>query len=700
MAAITTRQTAGGGATVAGVPLTNAQLDTNFININLDLPQKFVVSSGQTPGTNIYHGILLDTGTLWTSDHIGKLDYRLISYGQGGGSNGTSLDHEISGFISYYRNTAAGDEVAGGLIDRTHRVYTPIAATVYIVKIKSNGNLGIAFDFGLNSFSTLYITRLVGQLANVGANNWTVHSRYFTGTNLTTALNNTTNFYYVTFASAINSISYTDTIVAPYTNSFIRWSGNTNKTEHLRLDSNGNLGIGTSSPASRLHVEGVSTQSNFIATSGNSTIRIADSVAGANRKEFTAILDTTNNRVDLQAVQQGIGFLPITLNPGGGNVGIGTNSPQARLDVLTEQFIRSGTSGTASTGGTLWLTTGTSGSIRAAGIQAVSEGTANAHSLLFYTNTAGTSPGERMRIDVAGNLGLGVTPSAWGSNFRAIEGTSSAGFSLASANVNGVNILSNAYQTNAGPIYTTTGAASYYAVGGGTNQHRWFVAPSGTAGSAISFTQAMTLDANGRLGIATAAPATALGVAGSAVFSGSAPFVAFSADQGGTTPGYIQYTTSSATLDIVAAGVLRFMAGGTTERVRITSAGNVGIGTINPGYRLEVAGSFAATTKSFVIDHPTKPNMKLRYGSLEGPENGVYVRGRTTNGVIVLPEYWTKLVDPDSITVNLTPVGTHQKLYVDKIESNCVYVLSDGVIDCFYTVFAERVDVDKLQVEV
>jgi hypothetical protein len=44
--------------------------------------------------------------------------------------------------------------------------------------------------------------------------------------------------------------------------------------------------------------------------------------------------------------------------------------------------------------------------------------------------------------------------------------------------------------------------------------------------------------------------------------------------------------------------------------------------TTAPSYKLQVNGSFAATTKSFVIDHPTKPNKKLRYASLEGPENG------------------------------------------------------------------------------
>jgi hypothetical protein len=131
--------------------------------------------------------------------------------------------------------------------------------------------------------------------------------------------------------------------------------------------------------------------------------------------------------------------------------------------------------------------------------------------------------------------------------------------------------------------------------------------------------------------------------------------------------------------------------------------GGVGIGTTTPAYKLQVVGSFAATTKSFVIDHPTKPDMKLRYGSLEGPENGVYFRGRLkNNNTIELPDYWTGLVHEDSITVNLTPIGKAQNLYVEDIIDNKVIIGSDCAsnnINCFYTVFAERKDVEKLLVE-
>jgi hypothetical protein len=82
----------------------------------------------------------------------------------------------------------------------------------------------------------------------------------------------------------------------------------------------------------------------------------------------------------------------------------------------------------------------------------------------------------------------------------------------------------------------------------------------------------------------------------------------------------------------------------------------------------------------------------------------VYVRGRLFNSnIIELPEYWTKLIDPNTITVNLTPVGNHQKLFVEKIENNCVYVGQEGWfkndINCFYVVYAERSDIEKLVVE-
>ena len=128
----------------------------------------------------------------------------------------------------------------------------------------------------------------------------------------------------------------------------------------------------------------------------------------------------------------------------------------------------------------------------------------------------------------------------------------------------------------------------------------------------------------------------------------------------------------------------------------------LGIGTSTPSSTLDVNGHLSATTKSFDIEHPSKEGKRLIHGSLEGPEHGVYIRGRT-NGEkeVELPEYWIDLVDLDTITVQLTAIGNKQDIWVASINNNRIKIGSDmGFVDCFYFIQAERKDVDKLQIEV
>jgi hypothetical protein len=109
-----------------------------------------------------------------------------------------------------------------------------------------------------------------------------------------------------------------------------------------------------------------------------------------------------------------------------------------------------------------------------------------------------------------------------------------------------------------------------------------------------------------------------------------------------------------------------------------------------------------ASVKNFVIDHPTKPEKNLVHTCLEGPENGVYVRGKLLNRTeIELPEYWTGLVDESSITVSITPVGAHQDIIVKRISDNKVYLQSKGgiPIHCFYHIFGTRKDIPRLITE-
>lgn len=156
----------------------------------------------------------------------------------------------------------------------------------------------------------------------------------------------------------------------------------------------------------------------------------------------------------------------------------------------------------------------------------------------------------------------------------------------------------------------------------------------------------------------------------------------------------------------VTVNIFATAGGGLTSGLSINTINGtttrIGIGLTNPAFELEIRGEISATNKSFVIDHPTKPDMKLRYGSLEGPENGVYVRGQLfgTN-VIETPDYWRGLVHDDSYTIHLTPIGNYQQLYIDKIQDYKVYVgtASTFEINCFYSVWAERKDISKLIVE-
>ena len=123
----------------------------------------------------------------------------------------------------------------------------------------------------------------------------------------------------------------------------------------------------------------------------------------------------------------------------------------------------------------------------------------------------------------------------------------------------------------------------------------------------------------------------------------------------------------------------------------ITTSGDVVASEVSAG------GVTLTSRKSFDIPHPTKEGYRLRHICLEGPESGVYFRGRVKGKEINLPNYWKGLVHTDSITVSLTPVGAHQDVIVKRFDDEKIYLQAKGgmPIDCFYHVYAERIDVSK-----
>ena len=139
-------------------------------------------------------------------------------------------------------------------------------------------------------------------------------------------------------------------------------------------------------------------------------------------------------------------------------------------------------------------------------------------------------------------------------------------------------------------------------------------------------------------------------------------------------------------------------------------------GNVSTGGDLSVGGhaswssSIVATTKLFDIEHPSKDNYRLRHACLEGSEHAVYYRGRLKeSNVINLPDYWKDLIHEDSITVQLQPIGKTQNLVIQEFNNEFIVIAEDSTntdlitdlstIDCFYHVYGERKDVDKLEVE-
>ena len=165
---------------------------------------------------------------------------------------------------------------------------------------------------------------------------------------------------------------------------------------------------------------------------------------------------------------------------------------------------------------------------------------------------------------------------------------------------------------------------------------------------------------------------------------------------------------STTTLNLAATTAITLTAPVVTVTapvVTLTSAAVAVSGTLTAATSVvSPLGTFAllsAPYKLFDIPHPSpgKENKRLKHGSLEGPELGVYVRGKTTDGQIVLPEYWADLVDWDTITVQLTATNPHQQLYVNNIDETGVAVLGSQSAPYYYYIVAERKDVPKLEVE-
>jgi hypothetical protein len=258
-------------------------------------------------------------------------------------------------------------------------------------------------------------------------------------------------------------------------------------------------------------------------------------------------------------------------------------------------------------------------------------------SSLLYVSGAGVTATENIRaagFNIAGNS---VVTSLTPSGGSAIYG----GVTIAVAN------------NGSGPGLSVAGASSTITITGpGTG-----ITGTGTANSVAKFT------ATGTLGNSNITDN------GTTVALGKATTITDSALSNGT---YLTITTAAGDDNSTTDFFIRGLNSSSTSKFSVDANGNL-----------------RATTKSFDIEHPTKPGMRLVYGVLEGPEHGVYHRG-TVEGkgklTVELPEYWSKLVGAE-YSIQLTPWGNYNAHIVEKSETSFIIQLTgDPISRMFKTI--------------
>jgi len=420
--------------------------------------------------------------------------------------------------------------------------------------------------------------------------------------------------------------------------------------EVMRIDSSGNVGIGTTSPGQKFSVSSITNDDGIRITNTNS----ASTTAKTTRVSFygTDTAGSAKEAANIYVIPEGVNYIDSSMAfftrftdtvlermriDSSGNLLVGTTSAVERLTIG---------SGSSTSSGINLRTTQTDFSIipsnsAAGGVTITTSWVTGGQGPLKFNNASG----EIARFDPSGNLGLNTAApvakvsinSLVGTPLNYIDGTalqytSNAGIRVTESNTanasigGGIDLANNVYSVGAySPIlgfsslsssgsFNNTYAGIYGVVTGVGTDTNWVkgalvFATTSDGGAGIS--ERMRIDPAGNVGIGTSSPIRKITVQGASfvgssfngigVQDGSAERIRLGYNDGTPETGLVsaQISANATVLQIVSRdvsnGAISFHTGsGVAERARIDSSGNVGIG-VTPSYKLDV---LSATTES------------------------------------------------------------------------------------------------------
>jgi len=567
------------------------------------------------------------TGTLTLSSTYGNANQQRIRLGVGGAS-ATSFEIDSS---EQMRLTSTGLGI--GTNNPQNKLVVSNGGALGLEFVPANGLLQV-YNRSTSAYGNLRFDA-TQVLFNTGSSP-SETMRLDSSGNLGIGTTNTANARFSVVSNGINGIELDTSTNIGYVTSYNRntsaWvdlslrgkdiifavSG----SEGMRLTGTG-LGIGTSSPGVKLHVAITSAGevARFQGPNGNQSsvgFYVPAGIVGSLKWDNGTTLTGSPNSL---AIDNGGGATAFQIGgtermrlDSSGNLGIGTSSPSNKFVVSNAGAagLEIAPTGTASNPTILSFNRSTS---------AYGQLTFSSDFLVFNTN--GTT--ERMRLDTSGNLGLGVTPSNWGGAAGFFELPN--GRSVSFQGINGV-ISTNAYYDTSWKYKTTNFAAKYDQ---DTGAHQWYTAPSGTAGNAISFTQAMTLDASGRLGVGTTTPQAQIAVGVGSTASANPTYggnILVAPNMGSlNATGGIEFRASDfssgyghriSSPDLGAGNTplvfeRRTLSATWTESARITSGGDLLVGTDNSSAAAGQGVKFLPTGKVFSVITSTESDSYVLY---------------------------------------------------------------------------------------